>query len=455
MAKIDVKECAADIIKHVGGQENINSVAHCMTRARFVVKNIDKADQEALRGIKGVMGVVYSGGQLQVILGANLLPVYDEILKQGNFSQGDIIDENLDDDTPKKKQGIGSIILGYVQASVTPLVPGLVAGGILKVILMLIPYAWPAFASTTTNALLGWVANAPFYFMPVFVAYGAAKKLGATEIYAMLVTASLLTPAWIDAVSEGTAISVFGIPARGVTYSGQLLPALLIPILAFYVEKALNKIVPGIIKSLLVGSGTILVTGAAAFTIIGPAGRYLGDMISQVFLVLGDKVPFIAVAVLAACLPWMIMAGMHTALSPFMISNIETIGYDAVIRPAFVLHNAAQGGACLGVALKTKDKEFRTECLSLAVGAIVAGVTEPAIYGCNLKYRKPMFGVMGGAAIGGVVASLLGARAVVFGYSNLLAVFPMFIETAWAMFIGVAVAIAAAAIITFILGIDE
>lgn len=320
---------------------------------------------------------------------------------------------------------------------------------------MLIPYAWPAFASTTTNALLGWVANAPFYFMPVFVAYGAAKKLGATEIYAMLVTASLLTPAWIDAVSEGTAISVFGIPARGVTYSGQLLPALLIPILAFYVEKALNKIVPGIIKSLLVGSGTILVTGAAAFTIIGPAGRYLGDMISQVFLVLGDKVPFIAVAVLAACLPWMIMAGMHTALSPFMISNIETIGYDAVIRPAFVLHNAAQGGACLGVALKTKDKEFRAECLSLAVGAIVAGVTEPAIYGCNLKYRKPMFGVMGGAAIGGVVASLLGARAVVFGYSNLLAVFPMFIETAWAMFIGVAVAIAAAAIITFILGIDE
>lgn len=120
MAKIDVKECAADIIKHVGGQENINSVAHCMTRARFVVKNIDKADQEALRGIKGVMGVVYSGGQLQVILGANLLPVYDEILKQGNFSQGDIIDENLDDDTPKKKQGIEALFLDMYRPLLRP-----------------------------------------------------------------------------------------------------------------------------------------------------------------------------------------------------------------------------------------------------------------------------------------------------------------------------------------------
>lgn len=455
MAKIDAKECAAEIVKYVGGEANVKSVAHCMTRARFVVKDIDKADQEALKNIKGVMGVIYSGGQLMVILGANLLPVFDEILKQNNFTQGSTIDENLDEGKPKKKENIGNIILGYVQASVTPLVPGLVAGGILKVILMLLPYVFPAFAASTTNAVLGWVANAPFYFMPVFVAYGAAKKLGGTEIYAMIVTAALLTPDWVAAVSEGAAITVFGIPCRTITYNGQLLPALLIPILAFYVEKLLNKVVPGIIKSLLVGSGTILVTGAAAFTVIGPAGRYVGDAISYVFLFLGDTVPFIAVAVLAACLPWMIMAGMHTALSPFMMSNIETIGYDAVIRPAFVLHNVAQGGACLGVALRTKDKEFKAECLSLAVGAIVAGVTEPAIYGCNLKYKKPMFGVMGGAAIGGVAASLLGARAVVFGYSNLLAIFPMFLQTAGAMFAGAGVAIVAAAIITYILGIDE
>ncbi len=454
MAKIDAKTCAQEIVQHVGGPENVNTVAHCMTRARFVLKNVDKADQEALKNIKGVVGVIYAGGQLQVILGANLLPVFEEIIKQNNFKQGATVDENLDDG-PKQKQSVGQIVLGYVQASVTPLVPGLVAGGILKVILMLIPYVMPSFSESTTNLVLGWIANAPFYFMPVFVAYGAAKKLGGTEIYAMLVTAALLTTDWVTAVSEGTAISVFGIPCRAITYNGQLLPALLIPIAAYYIEKGLNKVIPGIFKSILVGSLTILVTGALAFTILGPVGRYCGDAISYVFLFLGNHVPFIAVAALAACLPWMIMAGMHTALSPFMISNIETIGYDAVIRPAFVLHNMAEGGACLGVALRTKDAEFRSELISLAIGGIVAGVTEPCIYGCNLKYKKPMYGVMGGAAIGGVVASLLGAKAFVFGYSNILAVAPMFLQTAGAMFAGVAVAIIASAAITYILGIDE
>lgn len=453
MAKINAKECAAEIVKYVGGPENVISVAHCMTRARFVVKDISKADQEAIKSIQGVIGCIYSGGQLQVILGANLLPVFDEIVSQNQFAQGAVVDENLDG--PKEKQSIPTMILGYVQAAVTPMVAGLVAGGIMKVILMLLPYVWPSFGSSTTNMVLGWVANAPFYFMPVFVAYGAAKKLGGTEIYAMLVTAALLTPDWVTAVSEGTAITVFGIPCRLITYNGQLLPALLIPIIAYYMEKFLNKIIPGIIKSLLVGSGTILVTGALAFSIVGPLGRYIGDAISTVFLFLGDNVPFIAVAALAMCLPWMIMAGMHTALSPFMVQNIETIGYDAVIRPAFVLHNVSEGGACLGVALRTKDKEFRSECLSLAVGAIVAGVTEPAIYGCNLRFKKPMFGVMGGAAIGGIVAALLGAKAVVMGYSNLLAVLPMFLNTAWAMFVGIGVAIVASAAITYVLGIDE
>jgi len=454
MAKFDASACAAEIVKYVGGPENVNSVTHCMTRVRFILKDVNKADQEAIKDINGVLGCIYSGGQLQVILGANLLPAYEQIVKQYEFKQGAAIDENLDG-APAEKQSIPNIALAYVQAAVTPLVPGLVAGGILKVILMLLPYAWPAFGSSTTNMVLGWVANAPFYFMPVFVAYGAAKKLGATEIYSMLVTAALLTPDWVAAVSAGTSINIFGLPCRLITYNGQLLPALLIPIVAYYIEKFMNKIIPGIVKSLLVGSCTILLTGALAFSVIGPVGRYLGDAVSGIFLFLGDKVPFVAVAVLAACLPWMIMAGMHHALSPFMAQNIESIGYDAVIRPAFVLHNVSEGGACLGVALRTKDKEFRSECLSLAVGAIVAGVTEPAIYGCNLKYKKPMFGVMGGAAIGGVVAALLGAKAVVMGYSNLLAVLPMFLQTAWAMFVGIAVAIVASAAITYVLGIDE
>lgn len=453
MAKIDAKACAAEIVKYVGGPENVSSVAHCMTRARFVLKDVSNADQESLKSIKGVLGVIYAGGQLQVILGANLLPVYEEIVKQNDFKQDDVVNENLDGDVGK--QSIGAAIFGYVQASVTPLVPGVIAGGMMKVFLMLIPYVWPAFSQTTTSTVLGWVANAPFYFMPIIVAYGAGKKLGGTEVYGILVTAALLTPDWVKAIGEGTAISVFGIPCRGITYNGQLLPALLIPLVAYYVEKYVNKIIPGIFKAILVGSSTILVTGALAFSVLGPLGRYVGDIIAKVFMFLGDKTPFIAVAVLAACLPWMIMCGMHTAVGVFMTTNIETIGYDAVIRPAFVLHNMAEGGACIGVALRTKDKVERSEYLSLAVGAIVAGVTEPAIYGCNLRFKKPMYGVMGGGAIGGVVAGILGAKAFVMGYSNIIAIAPMCLQTMGAMFTGVGVAIVAAAIITYVIGIED
>ncbi len=453
MAKIDAVSCAKEIVEKVGGAENVNSVAHCMTRARFILKDLKKADQEALKNINGVLGVVYAGGQLQVILGANLLPVFEEIQKQNYFSQGATIDENLDG--PKEKKNFAKVALEYTQAAVTPLVPGLVAGGMLKVLIMLIPYVIPSFSGSNTATVLGWVANAPFYFMPIFVAYGAAKKLGGTEIYAMLVTAALLTPAFVSAVSEGTALTVFGLPIRGISYSGQLLPALLIPIAAYYIEKLMNKIIPGIFKSILVGSLTIMLTGTLAFVVLGPAGRYIGDYVSKVFLFLGDKVPVLGVGVLAACLPWLIMAGMHHAISPFMLQNIIVIGYDAVIRPAFVLHNMAEGGACLGVAFRTKDAEERSELISLAVGCIVAGVTEPAIYGCNLKYKKPMYGVMAGGAAGGVVAALLGAKAFAYGYSNLLAVAPMFLETTGAMFAGIAVCIVVAAIVTYVLGIEE
>lgn len=450
MAKLEPKSCAAEIVAGVGGPENVNSVTHCMTRARFVLKDAAKANIEDIKKINGVLGCIYSAGQLQVILGANLLLVYDEIIKQNNFKEDAVVDEK-EDDTDKKGNFFQNA-LAYVQASVTPMIPALIAGGMMKVLLLVIDMIWKDFSATSTYTILGYVGNAPFYFMPVLVAMGAARKLKCTEGYSVMVVAALLTPGWVEMVGAGdVTASVFGIPARLITYNGQLLPALLIPIAACYAEKFFNKIVPGIFKSIFVGLGTVTVAGALGFTVLGPLGRYLGDFISNVFLFLGDNVPFIAVAALAACLPWMIMAGMHTALSPFMAQNIENIGYDAVIRPAFVLHNVAEGGAVLGVGFRSKDKEFRTECISLAIGAIVAGVTEPAIYGVNLKYKKPMFAVMIGAAAGGVVAALLGAKVFVMGYSNVMAILPMCLETAGAMFIGVGIAIVVAAIIAFIL----
>ncbi len=455
--KMDYRQLAIDIVTQVGGPENVQSLGHCMTRLRFILKDESKADPDALKALKGVLGVVSAGGQFMVILGQNLLPVFDAAQKEYSFDAGSISNENLDAAQEKKPftiKSVPGIVLGYVSAAVTPLIAGLVAGGMLKVVLLLITLIYPAFEEMTTYTLLSGLADAPFYFMPIFVAYGAAVKLGGTPIYSMICAAALLHGNYTALVSAGEAVTLLKIPVKLVSYSSSLLPALLIALAAYFLEKFFNKIVPGIFKSLLVGLGTISVTMILGFVILGPIGSYVGSLISGIFVFLGNHGAPIAIGLLAACLPWLVMCGMHASLAPFMASAVVDPGYDPVFRPAFLLHNMAEGGACIGVALRTKDKELRSEALGIAVGCILAGVTEPAIYGINLKLKRPMIGVMAGGAVGGVVAGLFGARAYVMGYSTILAL-PIFEDTIIGMAIGVVVAIVVAALVSFFLGFEE
>lgn len=451
--KMDHRQAALDIVRLVGGPENVQALGHCMTRLRFVLKDEGKANSEAIKKIGGVLGVVSSGGQFMVILGQNLLPVFEAAQKEFSFAGGDN-GGGAKDKQPLTLKSAGSAVLGYVSASVAPMITGLVAGGMLKVVLLLITTAFPAFSGTQSHLLLSAVADAAFFFMPIFVAYGASTKLGGTPIYSMIAAASLLHGNYTAMVAAGEAVHLLGIPVRLVSYSSSLLPALLIALLAYWVEKGLNKIVPGIFKSLLVGLGTIFVTMIFGYTVLGPLGSFIGEYISMIFVFLGGHVGFVAMGALAACLPWLVMCGMHTALVPFMTQAISDPGYDPVFRPAFILHNMAEGGACIGVGLRTKNKELRAEAFSIGFGCIVAGVTEPAIYGINLRLRKPMFGVMAGGAAGGIVAGLMGARAYVMGYSTVLAL-PIFEDTMLAMAIGIVVAILVAAAVTFLLGFED
>lgn len=446
--KLDYAQMAKDIVNLVGGVENIDSLAHCMTRLRFILKDESLAKTDDIKAIKGVLGIAKSGGQYMVILGKNLMDVYDQIHKQFNISEGENSTENLDKEPLTVKSALLGV-LSYVQASVTPLITGLVAGGMGKVVLLLIGLVNPAFNGTTTYKILTAVADAPFFFMPIFVAYGAARKLGGTPIYAMAVAAALLHGGYTSLIGQGPA-TLIGIPVRLISYSSSLLPALLIALAAYHAERLFNKIIPGIFKSLLVGLGTMAVTGIFAFTILGPIGNIVGGYLAYVFIFLGDKIGFIAIGVLAACLPWLIMAGMHMALPPFMVQALSNPGYDSLLRPAFLLHNMCEGGACIGVALRAKTAAERSEALGLAFGCIVAGVTEPAIYGINLPKKSPMIGVMAGGMVGGIVAGLLHVRNYVMGYSTILAL-PIFQDTMIKMLIAIIIGIATAAIVTFVL----
>ena len=453
---MDFEKVAEELIKYSGGAGNISSVTHCMTRLRFIIKDTSKVDLKKINATKPVMGNVFKTNELQIILGQNLMPVYTAAAK---LLQDQIPVEDMKASKPEARKKLtpgeaGTAVINFVSAAVTPLVPGLIAGGMLKVFLLLITLAVPEFSKSQTYTLLSLVANMPFYFMPVFVSMGTAKKLGSTPIYAMACSAALVAPAFTEMVSAGEAVHLFGLPVMLVKYNNTMMPALLIGICAAYVEKLMNKIIPGIFKSIFVGTGTLFITYTLGVTVLGPLGDFLGAIIVNVFVFSSEHFGFIALGALTAVLPWLIMTGMHHAISPFMTQFIADPGYDGVFRPAFILHNMAEGGSCLGVALKTKNKEFKAECFSLAVGCILAGVSEPAIYGIGVKYKKPMIGVMAGGAAGGVVAGLLGAKAFFMGYSTILAL-PIFVNTIGAMLAGIAVTIVAAAAVTYILGIEE
>lgn len=454
-AKLDYKQMANDIIKLAGGAENVSSLGHCMTRLRFILKNEELADAESIKKIKGVLGVVSSNGQFMVILGQNLLPVFETIMKNYALGAGNVTNENLDavEKGPLTLKSAGSAVLGYISAAVTPLIAGLIAGGMLKVFILLFNMVYD-FSGTTTYTLLSGLADAPFYFMPIFIAYGAAVKLGGTPIYSMICAAALLHGNFIALVAAGEAVTMFGLPVRLVSYSSSLLPALLIALVAYYAEKLLNKVVPGIFKAIFVGMGTLFITMTLGYTVLGPLGNFCGSYISQLFVFMGSKIGFITLGILAGAMPWLIMCGVHTTFGGFMAQSLADVGYDSIFRPCLLLHNMAEGGACIGVGLRTKKLETRSEAFSLGFGCIVAGVTEPAIYGLNLPRRKPMLGVMAGGAAGGIVAGLFGCRNYTMGYSTILAL-PIFEDTMIGMAIAVVVAIVVAALVTFILGFEE
>ena len=451
---MDLNKVAETVLELSGGTGNISSITHCSTRLRFFIRDKSKVDTATIEKTKPVLGVVFNGDELQIILGKNLIPVYSEATRLYNESGGG----GSAADAPKKEEKLTpkaalDKVVGFVSASVTPLIPGLVAGGMLKVFLLLGTLAYEPFKSSQAYELLSMAANIPFYFMPVFVAYGAAKKLGATPLYAMSVAGALVYPDFVKLLKSGTDVSMFGLPVSVVSYSSTLLPALLISLFAYHCEKFLVKIVPGILKSVFVGMLTIGISFTLGITIFGPFGDMVGAKIVHVFVFASEYFAPIAIALLAGCMPWLVMTGMHHAVTPFMVQAFANPGYDFFFRPSYILHNMAEGGACLGVGLRAKNKTLKGECFSLAFGCIVAGVTEPAIYGVNFRLKKPMFGVMSGAAAGGIVAGLFGATAYVYGYSTILAL-PIFQETILAMAAAVGVAIIVAAIVTFFLGFD-
>lgn len=400
---MDYEIVAKKILERVGGKENVISLIHCMTRLRFTLKDESIVDDEVMKKTKGVMGIMKKAGQYQIIIGNDVANVYAELCKLGNFS----------DKVPNKptkqneNQNIFSRLMDTVSGVMTPVIPAIIGAAMTKVLLTLLPMLGILDTAGQTYNLLSVIGDGAFFFMPVLIAISAAKKFGTNVYYSASLALIMLHPNFISMMSEahdaGETIHFLGvIPVTYANYAYSVIPIILAVWSLKYVEKLVDKITPVITKNFLKPMLVMLISAPIALIILGPLGAIFGNVLSDIVYFIHDKLGFIAIGIIAGIYPFVVMAGMHHAFTPIKLGMIATTGYENFVCIGELCSNMAQGAASAAVALRSKNKDFKQIAGSSAFSALIAGITEPALYGVTLRLKKPMLGACIGAVAGGL-----------------------------------------------------
>lgn len=413
------KIIAEQVLKAVGGKENIVSVTHCMTRLRFVLKDQSVPNQKEVESIKGVMGVNVVGGQYQVIIGNSVGNVYKELVAISGIS-----DETADFKDEENKNPVVKA-LDFIAGCMTPLFTAIIAGGLIKVLLVIFgpTLLGVLSAESDTYILMNALGDAPFYFLPVLVAFTASKKLNCNSFLAVMVSSVLIYPDVISLLATDQATSLFGvIPVVHGSYASSIIPAMLSTILLKYVEIGVDKIVPEWSKNFLKPLLIVLITAPFTLCAIAPLGLMVGNVLQTVINTIYGFAPWLAMTLFAAAMPFIVMTGMHWAFVPATLMSLANPGFDLLLLPAMLASNIAQAGATFGVAAKTKDSNLREMAIPAGISALLAGVTEPAMYGITLRLRKPMVAACIASGIGGLIAGLTTLKACAFATPCLTAI---------------------------------
>lgn len=443
------EDLANNVITLVGGKENIGFFTHCVTRLRFNLKDKSLAKVEEIEKIEGVVGCQWSGGQLQIIIGQAVGDAYKLICEKAGLQQQDTINENLDKNTEKKKFSIGSVF-DAIAGCITPLIPCLIGAGFLKIIVLLLEMCGIITADSSTYYVLSFVGDAGFYFLPVFVGATAAKKFGANMSLGMLVGAMFIHPNFVSAITEGTQLDIVGLPIFSTSYTSTIFPALLTVWIMAPIEKFFAKISPDSIRSITEPLLTMIVIIPLGLCILGPIGAFLGTYISEAIIWLYNTTGFLGVAVFASLCPLLVMTGMHSSLMPYMMNSFATLGWEPIVLTGMIISNLDQAAASAAVAVKSKKMNIKSMAGSCAITAFLGGVTEPAMYGVNLKYKTPLYGAMIGSFVGGCVAGIGKALAYTLTGSAGIFALPIYMPGGMSNVIWMAIGILAGMVATFI-----
>ena len=445
----DYGKLASQIVELVGGKDNIAHAAHCLTRLRITPKDTSLVKLDELKKL-AIVGAQMIGDQVQVIIGNDISEVYDAFISETGIERTAAIDENLDPELTGKKKSFREIIgniLPTIVSCVFPILPALIACGMLQAFIMILVNIGLLKADSPTVATFTWVYDVAFYFLPVLVGYAASKRFNVKTAMGILMACVFLYPTFVELCKTGAgytvpnpggpptqvpgtgnAGSVFGMNIYPATYSNTILPIIMCVWIMGYLEKFLNKIFPKSVRIVLTPLFEMLIMVPLALVVIGPLGARLSGLLAGILIWLFTHLGPFAPLILTALMPFIVLTGMHFNLMAVAMATAGMLGgKNGVTHPAFFISNTAQGAACLAVALKSKNGERRALGLSNAFSAIVPGITEPAMYGITLKYKTPMIAAMIGSGIAAFIGGLLKIGTYAGGPPNLFTL-PLFIN---------------------------
>ena len=448
------KDLNENIIKLIGGKENIKSVAHCVTRLRFTLNDRSIAQTEEIKKLKGVIDVVSNDVAYQIIIGTHVVDVYNEFMSMIGLSSSE---SSIKSERKKGIRGIKGIfnsIFVVVSETMTSVIEVLLAAGILASILALLNMSGILQSDSPTYQILDTLRSATFHFLPVLIAIASAKRLNVNPYIAVVLAVTLLSSS-IDGV-EG--LSLFGINLQATTYANSFIPILLGVWAMGIIIEGLKKILPKALHYFLVPVLSLIITLSVTLTVFGPIGMWIGDGLNYACMFLIDTLGnWSVVALYAAFQPLLIVFGAANFTMPISLNSVTTLGYDPIFMGAATISDIAVCGAMFGYFLKTRNKEQKQLFGTVSFSALM-GVTEPSVFGVFMKYRRPFVAVMIGGGIGGLIAGL--AQVKTYGMVWGLAALPTYlvggeVSNFTFMIISVVVSFVAATAASYLLGIPS
>lgn len=419
MAKMDYPKDAETIVHALGGKGNIKRVFHCMTRVRVYVKKKNLVDEQSIQKLPEVTGTNWNNDQFQIICGTYVGGIYDELVNLGVPND----DTDTSQTVTNKNEGIVSRIVDAIAGCMTPIIPVLTAAGMIKVVLALCTtFKWVSQTSSTYQ-VINFAADAMYYFLPFFIAASAAKVFRVNQSLALLIAGVFLHPNFVKMILAKAPILFFGIPVFKYDYSYSVIPIILMVWIMSYITKFAKKVSPDVIRLILEPTLIIIISVPLALLIVGPIGGILGTWLAEAIKFLSAHLGFVIVGLLAAAFPYIVMTGMHHALTPIGLNAVAT-GGDTLIFVSQVCSNVAQGGAALAVAVRSRQKNMKQLGSATGISALM-GITEPALYGVTLKLKRPLVAATIAAGIGGLVGGLL--QVTLYIPQNCLLALPAFI----------------------------